>query len=83
MREGQSGEGLTLAIDNDCDRGLSCRLAWTVQCETATGKVTRRTKEGARFVIRASGTESTVASARTCGDSWRIEEVTWDCAPTN
>ena len=82
MREGQSSEGLTLAIDNNCDRGLSCSLSWTVQCESATGKVTRRSKEGARFVVGASASQSTTASARSCGDSWRIDDVSWDCAPT-
>lgn len=82
MREGQSSDGLTLAIDNNCDRGLSCTLSWTVQCETATGKVTRRSKEGARFVIGPSASQSTTASARSCGDNWRIDDVSWACNPT-
>ncbi len=82
MREGQSGDGLTLSIDNRCDRGLSCSLSWTVQCETASGKITRRSKEGARFVIGPSASRSTTASARSCGDSWRIDDVSWSCTPT-
>ena len=81
MREGQSAEGLTLAVDNNCDRSLSCSLSWTVQCESATGRVTRRSKEGARFVVAASQSQAATASARSCGDNWRIDEVSWQCAP--
>lgn len=81
MREAQSGDGLTLAIDNNCDRGLSCSVSWTVQCETATGRITRRSKDGARFVVRASASQAATASASTCGDNWKIEDVSWDCSP--
>ncbi|MBX3225434.1 MAG: hypothetical protein KF795_33320 [Labilithrix sp.] len=81
LREGQSGDGLSLAIDNNCDRGLSCSLSWIVQCESATGKVTRRSKDGARLVVEASGSRTATASAKSCGDNWRIEDVSWDCAP--
>ncbi|MBX3199712.1 MAG: hypothetical protein KF894_16370 [Labilithrix sp.] len=82
LREGQSADGLTLAIDNNCDRSLTCALSWTVQCESATGRVTRRAKDGARLVVDASASRSTTASAKACGDNWRIEDVSWDCAPS-
>lgn len=81
MREAQDGGGLTLNIDNNCDRRLSCSLTWTVQCESATGKVTRRSKEGAHLVVSASTSQGATASAKSCGDNWRIEDVGWDCAP--
>lgn len=81
LREGMNDEGLTLAIDNNCDRRLTCSLTWTVQCESATGRVTRRTKDAVRLVVDASGSRSATASAKACGDNWRIEDVGWDCAP--
>lgn len=80
LREAQIADGLTLAIDNNCDRSLSCSLSWTVQCESATGRVTRRSKEGASFVVAASQSQSATASARSCGDNWRIDDVRWRCA---
>jgi hypothetical protein len=80
MQEQQVAEGLTLSIENNCKRSLACTLSWTVQCESATGRVLRRSKDGARFVIGAAATQSATASARSCGDSWRIEDVSWECA---
>jgi hypothetical protein len=81
MRETQEGAGLTLSVDNNCDRRLTCSVGWTVQCESATGKITRRSKEAARFVVGSSTTENAFASAKSCGDNWKIEEVSWDCSP--
>jgi hypothetical protein len=81
MREAQAGDGLALNIDNNCSRGLSCSLTWTVQCQSATGKVTRSSKDSARLVVSAAETQSALASAKSCGDNWRIDDVSWDCAP--
>lgn len=80
MHEGPGGEGLVLSIDNTCDRRLFCSLSWTLQCESASGRVTRRTKESARMSVAASGAGTTTASAKACGDNWRIDEVSWECA---
>lgn len=82
MREVQVADGLTLAVDNNCDRTLSCSLSWTIQCESATGRVTRRTNEGARFAVGPGNSQSANVSARSCGDNWRIEDVSWSCAST-
>ncbi len=82
MREVPGTDGLTLAVDNNCDRALSCSLSWTLQCESATGRVTRRSKDRARFVVSASDSRSALASARSCGDNWRIDDVSWECAAT-
>lgn len=81
MRESQAEKGLTLDVDNNCDRSLSCAVSWTVSCQTESGKITRTTKDGARFVVAASKTGRAVASTKTCGDNWKIEDISWDCAP--
>jgi len=81
MREVIEGPGLTLNVDNNCDRRLSCSVAWTVECESATGKVTKRSKDAAHFVVGSSASEKAFASAKTCGDNWKIDDVAWDCAP--
>lgn len=80
LRESQADKGLTLDVDNNCDRALSCSLSWTVSCQTESGKVTRSAKDGARFVVAASKTGRATASTKACGDNWKIEDVSWDCA---
>ena len=81
LRESQEASGLSLSVDNNCDRRLSCTVTWTVQCESATGKIQKKNTETARFVISASQSQSAFASAKSCGDSWRVQDVSWDCAP--
>lgn len=80
LRESQAEKGLTLDVDNNCDRSLSCSVSWTVSCQTESGKVTRTAKDGTRFVIAASKTGRAVASTKACGDNWKIEDISWDCA---
>lgn len=80
LRESQAEKGLTLDVDNNCDRALSCSVSWTVCCQTESGKVTRSAKDGARFVVGASKTGRAVASTKSCGDNWKIEDISWDCA---
>ena len=80
LRESQAEKGLTLDVDNNCDRSLSCAVSWTVSCQTESGKVTRSAKDSARFVVAASKTGRAVASTKTCGDNWKIEDISWDCA---
>jgi hypothetical protein len=82
MREAQESGGLSLNIDNNCSRGLSCSLTWTVQCQSATGKITRSSKQGAQLTVSASASQSALASASSCGDNWKIDDVSWECAPT-
>jgi hypothetical protein len=80
MRESQVDKGLTLDVDNNCDRTLACSLSWTVSCQTESGKVTRTAKDSARFVVAASKTGRALASSKSCGDNWKIEDISWDCA---
>lgn len=81
LRESQEPGGLALDVDNNCERGLVCAVSWTVQCQTEKGKVTRSSKDAARFVVAASKTGRAFASTKACGDNWKIEDVSWDCSP--
>lgn len=72
--------GLAFDVKNGCDKRLSCALTWTLTCENASGKATSKTKQEARFVIGASDTHHTTGSSSTCKDSWKIDDVSWDCA---
>jgi hypothetical protein len=80
LRESQETKGLALDVDNNCDRALSCAVSWTVSCQTESGRITRSAKEGARFVVAASQTGRAFASTKSCGDNWKIEDISWDCA---
>jgi hypothetical protein len=80
LRESQADKGLSLDVDNNCDRSLSCAVSWTVSCQTESGKITRSAKDSARFVVAASKTGRAFASTKTCGDNWKIEDISWDCA---
>ena len=81
VRSAEMSSGLSFDIQNSCEKKLSCALTWTLTCENASGKTTSKAKQEARFVLSASDTHHTTGSAATCKDSWKIEEVSWDCAP--
>ena len=72
--------GLAFDVQNSCDKRLSCALTWTLTCENASGKATSKSKQEARFSVGASDTHHTTGSASTCKDSWKIDDVSWDCA---
>jgi hypothetical protein len=81
IRSAQMSSGLAFDVENTCEKKLSCALTWTLTCENASGKTTSKAKQEARFVLSASDTHHTTGSAATCKDSWKIEDVSWDCAP--
>lgn len=74
-------KGVSLDVDNHCDRALSCHLSWTVMCENASGKTTRSRAGSAQLVVASSASGSAVASTSDCGDNWRVDDVRWACAP--
>jgi hypothetical protein len=80
IRSQQISEGLTFDLENSCEKRLSCALTWTLTCTNASGKVTATSKQEARFQIGASATHHTTGSSSTCKDSWKIDDVSWDCA---
>ena len=72
--------GLAIDVQNSCSKRLACALSWTLTCENASGKTTSKAKQEAHFAIAASDTHHTTGSSATCKDSWRIDDVSWDCA---
>jgi hypothetical protein len=81
IKSAELSSGLAFDVENGCDKRLSCALTWTLTCQNASGKATSKAKQEARFVIGASDTHHTAGSASICKDSWKIDEVAWDCAP--
>ncbi len=75
-------KGVSLEVDNNCDRALSCRLSWVVTCESATGRVTRTKPGAAQLVLASSASGSALASSAECGDAWHVDDVRWSCSPT-
>ncbi len=73
--------GLALDVQNSCSKRLTCAVSWTLSCQNASGQTTSKAKQEARFVIDASDTHHTTGSAASCKDSWKIEDVSWGCAP--
>jgi hypothetical protein len=74
-------EGLAFDLENSCAKRLSCALTWTLTCTNASGRATDTAKKEARFPIGAEATHHTMGSASSCKDSWKIDDVSWDCAP--
>lgn len=74
--------GLAIDVQNSCSKRLACVLSWTLTCENASGKTTSKARQEVRFAIAASDTHHTTGSAAACKDSWKIDDVAWDCAPS-
>ena len=81
VQSAEMSTGLAFDVQNACEKKLACALTWTLTCSNASGKTTSTTKQEARFVLSASDTHHTSGSAASCKDSWKIEDVSWDCAP--
>jgi len=81
IKSAEMSSGLAFDVENGCEKKLSCALTWTLTCENASGKTTSKAKQEARFVLSASDTHHTTGSAASCKDSWKIEDVSWDCTP--
>ncbi len=73
--------GISLEVDNHCDRSLACRLSWTVTCESASGKVVRTKSGAAQLTLASSATGKALASTSECADGWRVDDVRWACNP--
>lgn len=76
----QLSTGLSFDVKNGCEKRLACALTWTLTCENASGKTTSKAKQEAKFVVGASDTHQLTGSSATCKDSWKIDQVAWDCA---
>ena len=74
-------KGISLEVDNHCDRALSCRLSWVVTCESATGRITRTKPGAAQLSLASSASGSALASSAECGDGWHVDDIRWSCSP--
>ncbi len=74
-------KGIDFELKNNCDKRLSCAIKYTVSCENASGRTTSSTKKDAKFGVEAATTHHEKASAASCNDGWKVEDVSWDCAP--
>jgi hypothetical protein len=81
IRSAELSSGLSFDMQNRCEKRLSCALSWTLTCENASGKTTHKAKQEAHFDIGASDSHATTGSAATCKDGWKIDDVSWSCAP--
>lgn len=75
--------GMTFDVKNACDKRLSCALTWTLSCENASGKVTSKAKQEAKFNIGAGDSHQMTGSSASCKDGWTIDDVAWDCASSS
>lgn len=74
-------DSVDLVIGSTCSMPVSCSVSWTLVCAPSTKK-TRKTQHGEAFSLATDQTQSTNASAGTCGnDGWVIDDVVWSCNP--
>jgi hypothetical protein len=77
----EQSDGLDFELKNNCDKGLSCTIGWTLSCENASGKTTSTAKASASFAVGKDTAHHELGSSKSCKDGWRIDDVTWSCAP--
>ena len=79
FRKSDLDKGLMFEAASSCDKKLACSLSWVLTCSSDEGKVTSRAPASRKFVLGAQETTSETASADTCKQSWRIDDVRWSC----
>ena len=74
-------ESVDLVIGSSCEVAVACSVSWTLVCAPGSKKA-RKTQHGEAFVLNATQSQSTNASAGVCGnDGWVIDDVLWSCNP--
>jgi hypothetical protein len=82
IQRSEQTDGIDFELRNHCDRPLSCALGWTLSCENDKGKVTSSAKESVSFAVAKDAAKHTFGSAIACRSTgWRIDDVSWSCAP--
>jgi hypothetical protein len=73
--------GLSMDLNNSCDRSLTCALSWTLKCEDAKGNVTASSRQSTRVTIARADSKTVLGSADACKTAagWSIDSVTWSC----
>ncbi len=72
-------KSLVFEASSSCDQKLKCSLSWVLTCSTDKGQVTKRAPQSRHFTIAANASTEETASADTCKQSWRIDDVRWSC----
>lgn len=74
-------DSFDLVIASTCEVPVACSVSWTLVCSPGTRK-SRRSQHGEAFTLTAAQSQTTNASAGTCGnDGWVIDDVIWSCNP--
>ncbi len=73
--------GLSMDLNNSCDRSLTCTLSWTLKCEDAKGNVTVSSRQSTRVTIARADSKTVLGSADACKTAagWSIDSVAWSC----
>lgn len=74
-------DSVDLVIGSSCEVPVACSVSWSLVCAPGT-KHARKSHGGEAFTLEATQSQSTNASAGTCGnDGWVIDDVVWSCNP--
>lgn len=75
--------GIDFELSNGCDRSIACNMQWTVQCESAAGKVVAQSQGRGGAMLGAGGKSKVFGSADACRSNagWTIDNVTFACTP--
>jgi hypothetical protein len=83
IQKTEKDNGIDFDLSNGCDRSIVCNMQWTVQCESATGKVVAQTQGRAGAMLAAGATSRVFGTADACKahTAWTIDNVTFACTP--
>ena len=79
FRKTDGVKSLVFEASSSCDQKLKCSLSWVLTCSTDKGQVTHRSPQSRHFTLDAQGSAEQTASADSCKQSWRIDDVRWTC----
>ena len=80
-QQDREDDSVDLVISSTCEVPVACSVSWSLVCAPGT-KHAHRSQHGEAFALTSSQTQSTNASAGTCGnDGWVIDDVVWSCNP--
>jgi hypothetical protein len=81
FEKNENDHNIQYSIENVCERKLSCTVRWKLTCENKDGKATSRSAGKANISLAGETTGEVTASAETCKQGWRIDDVSWSCQP--
>jgi hypothetical protein len=81
FEKNENDHNIQYSIENVCERKLSCSVRWKLTCEDKNGRATSKSSHKANVSLDASGSAEVTASAESCKQGWRIDDVSWSCQP--